>query len=182
MGYLENNLHEDEQCVARVVFSKAAYIPAILLAVLMLLVGAVAGNFSAAFGAAVIVGGGYALIVYIIFKTTVCVVTNKRLLCKKGLICKRTMDVMLDKIDTIYFSNGLLGAIFHYGSLKFISASFFGLNILDRAILHYGMVANITDFKKGVLQALEDAKADNRQKLAVAIGTEVGKASDTISK
>lgn len=160
MGYLEKNLQEGEQPVVRLMFSRWMYAIAAI------------GVYMAPL---------FVLIIWLIRRNTVCVVTNKRLICKKGWICKRTMDIMLDKIDTVYFSNGLFGAIFRCGSLKFVSASFLSMSRWERRILKYGMVKNIAVFKKGIVDAIDMAKAENREEQAKAFGRELNGAKDKVN-
>jgi len=44
-------------------------------------------------------------------------VTNKRLIIKKGIIRLTTAEIPTDRIESIYCTQGLLGRIFHYGTL-----------------------------------------------------------------
>ncbi|MDR0289461.1 MAG: PH domain-containing protein [Treponema sp.] len=44
-------------------------------------------------------------------------VTNKRLMFKRGIIRLLTAEIPTDRIEAIYCTQGLLGRIFHYGTL-----------------------------------------------------------------
>jgi len=44
-------------------------------------------------------------------------VTSKRLIFKKGVIRLTTAEIPTDRIESIYITQGLLGRIFHYGTM-----------------------------------------------------------------
>jgi len=44
-------------------------------------------------------------------------VTNKRLIIKKGVLWLSTAEIPTDRIESIYCTQGILGRIFHYGTL-----------------------------------------------------------------
>ena len=44
-------------------------------------------------------------------------VTNKRLIIKKGVCCLKISEIPVDRIESIYCVQGLLGRIFHYGTI-----------------------------------------------------------------
>ena len=46
-------------------------------------------------------------------------ITNKRLIIKRGIINLAVAEIPTDRIESIYCSQGLLGRIFHYGTVKF---------------------------------------------------------------
>jgi membrane protein YdbS with pleckstrin-like domain len=51
------------------------------------------------------------------FITTEYGVTNKRLLIKKGVLRLTTAEIPTDRIESIYCTQGILGRIFHYGTM-----------------------------------------------------------------
>ncbi|MCW4020371.1 MAG: PH domain-containing protein [Candidatus Bathyarchaeota archaeon] len=55
------------------------------------------------------------------------VITNYRIITKKGFIRKETRELMYDKITDVYVNQGILGRIFNFGTVIPISASGFGL-------------------------------------------------------
>ena len=44
-------------------------------------------------------------------------VTNKRLIMKKGAICIKTAEIPVDRIESIYISQGCLGRVFNFGTV-----------------------------------------------------------------
>ncbi len=53
----------------------------------------------------------------IIYFTTELVITNKRVIAKKGLISRSTIEINLNKIESIQIKQGILGRIFNFGSI-----------------------------------------------------------------
>ncbi len=48
------------------------------------------------------------------------VVTNKRLICKTGLISRKTLEMNLNKIETVNVDQSILGRLFGYGTITII--------------------------------------------------------------
>ena len=57
------------------------------------------------------------LIVYIKYKTTELAITNKRVIAKFGFISRRTIEININKVESIQVDQTLLGRIFNYGTL-----------------------------------------------------------------
>jgi len=55
------------------------------------------------------------------------VITNYRIITKKGFIRKEERELMYDKITDVYVDQGILGRIFNFGTVIPISGSGFGL-------------------------------------------------------
>jgi hypothetical protein len=55
------------------------------------------------------------------------IITNYRIITKKGFIRKEERELMYDKITDVYMNQGILGRIFNFGTVIPISASGFGL-------------------------------------------------------
>jgi len=55
------------------------------------------------------------------------IITNYRIITKKGFIRKEERELMYDKITDVYVTQGILGRIFNFGTVIPISASGFGL-------------------------------------------------------
>ena len=144
MGYVESNLGKDEKILARVTHSKAGLVSAFLVAVILL--GITVGliyftqymndllDKNLQGGALGALSTGLVIIFYLItalvglmgilyfvgaiveISCNQLVVTNKRLLGRSGFIAKKTMDIILLKLDTINASNGIFGALRNFGS------------------------------------------------------------------
>ena len=105
--------------------------------------------------------GGVLLLFGVIFllsgifeiKSAQLVLTDKRLLGRRGFIRKVVVDIMLSKIDTVVSSNGLLGGILNYGNIKIITP---GTGAKNGIVYTY--VSNGDEFRKAVLKSLEQNK------------------------
>jgi uncharacterized membrane protein YdbT with pleckstrin-like domain len=54
---------------------------------------------------------------YIQYKTTELAITNKRVIAKFGFISRRTIEIGINKVETIQVHQGILGRILNYGTL-----------------------------------------------------------------
>jgi uncharacterized membrane protein YdbT with pleckstrin-like domain len=59
----------------------------------------------------------HALSCYINYITSEYAVTDKRVLMKVGLIRRASLEIFLDKIESIHIKQNILGRIFNYGSI-----------------------------------------------------------------
>ncbi len=57
------------------------------------------------------------LIIIIKQLTTEIGVTNRRLICKAGLISRKMIELKIEKIESFSVNQGMLGRLFNYGSL-----------------------------------------------------------------
>jgi len=135
MGYVEKNLTSGETLLYKtrhhwVVLLGPIFIAVLLLALAVaLLVGSSgnrrdSGNWTTAAEAATIVGALLVLaamgtFVYGIAKrnATEMAVTNRRVLIKTGLMSRRTLDLMLARVESIAVEETAFGRMLGYGSL-----------------------------------------------------------------
>lgn len=54
---------------------------------------------------------------FVIYRTSEFAVTTRRVLAKHGLISRRSMEILLTKIEGIEINEGLLGRVFGYGTV-----------------------------------------------------------------
>lgn len=54
---------------------------------------------------------------WILYRTTELAVTNKRIIAKKGLIQRKTVEIFLDKVESVQVEQSVMGRICNYGSL-----------------------------------------------------------------
>lgn len=66
-----------------------------------------------AFGLGLILWG----IAYIKYKTTELAITNKRVIAKFGFISRRTVEINLNKVESIQVDQTIWGRLFNYGTL-----------------------------------------------------------------
>jgi uncharacterized membrane protein YdbT with pleckstrin-like domain len=48
------------------------------------------------------------------------VITNKRVICKTGIISRRTLEMNLNKIETVNVDQSIFGRMFGYGTITII--------------------------------------------------------------
>jgi uncharacterized membrane protein YdbT with pleckstrin-like domain len=48
------------------------------------------------------------------------VITNKRIICKTGIFSRRTLEMNLNKIESVNVDQGIIGRIFGYGTITII--------------------------------------------------------------
>lgn len=70
-----------------------------------------------------IVGIIWLVIRFIAYKTNDLILTNKRVFGKCGLISTTQMQSPLNKIDSVSYSNGLIGKLIGYGTVKIATTS-----------------------------------------------------------
>lgn len=192
MGYVERNLGKDEKILARVTHSKWGLASSILVCLLFVIIIVVVQivihrvedysgeslDYEAIFIQIII----YLLMslcgIYMITNSVIqifysqLVVTNKRVLGRFGLISKRVVDILLLKLDSVNAENGLFGAIFHYGTLTIVSAGTVGRPP------RFPYVNNTEEFRRAVLEAVDKAKAEERQAQAAAQAAAIKRAQD----
>lgn len=102
-SYVDSNLMSGESVVYRSHVSRWSLTGLILLGVLLLPV----------------VGLGLIFLVwaYISYKTTEFAVTDKRLIAKTGLISRNTVEMFLDKVESLNVTQTVLGRILDYGTV-----------------------------------------------------------------
>ena len=57
------------------------------------------------------------LVAFVRYKTTELAVTNKRVIAKFGFISRQTIELNINKVESIQVNQGILGRIFNFGSL-----------------------------------------------------------------
>jgi len=102
-SYVEGALVKDERIlyVGHVSLWSLAFL--ILLGFLLLL----------AFGLGLILW----LVAYIKYKTTELAITNKRVIAKFGFISRKTVELNINKVESIQVDQSILGRIFDFGTL-----------------------------------------------------------------
>jgi uncharacterized membrane protein YdbT with pleckstrin-like domain len=65
------------------------------------------------------VGIGLILLIwaYIRFKTTELAITNKRVIAKSGFISRHTIELNINRVESLQVSQSLFGRIFNFGTL-----------------------------------------------------------------
>jgi uncharacterized membrane protein YdbT with pleckstrin-like domain len=120
MSYIDRNLLTSEQVLYRAHLSWIVFISPSLLILLGLAVLAIDGNI-AAIGAILLLAGlaGF-LGAFIRYKTSEFAVTNKRVIMKVGLVRRTSVELVLNKIESITVVQGIAGRIFNFGSVAIV--------------------------------------------------------------
>ena len=63
------------------------------------------------------IGFLFLLVVFVRYFTTELAFTNKRVIAKFGLISRRTVELKLNKIESVQVTQGVIGRILNYGTL-----------------------------------------------------------------
>lgn len=101
-SYVDANLLAQEKVLYRAHTSLWSLAPLILLGILLL----------------VVVVGLFVLIwAWIKYKTTEFAVTDRRVIAKSGLIARRTVEMFLDKVESLNVEQSVPGRLFDYGSV-----------------------------------------------------------------
>jgi uncharacterized membrane protein YdbT with pleckstrin-like domain len=136
MNYVESILEPGEQIRYHTTVSWTIYTPAILLA----LCGLAALVLGAGIGIGWIVAIGFALAALVAFVpawfrrwTTEIAVTDRRVILKRGLIRRHTVEMNMQKVESVDVDQSLIGRLFDYGNvtIRGTGSSFEKLSMID---------------------------------------------------
>jgi uncharacterized membrane protein YdbT with pleckstrin-like domain len=132
MSYVNSVLGTAEMIKYEADVSLLAFLPRFIFGGLLVLAGLFTftisinekvGDISAEniLGCALLLWGLYAMAMPIIEKeTTELVITNRRIIAKFGLISRYTIEINLQKIESISVSQSIFGRMLNYGDLQII--------------------------------------------------------------
>ena len=111
MGYVESNLLNGENVIAKAKIHRAVFISAIII-----LIPAIVGIINKDDRLSFICFGGFiaALIHGFIDELAI---TNQRIIGKKGLISRETVELKYEKIESISVMQSILGRILKFGTI-----------------------------------------------------------------
>lgn len=124
-SYVDSNLSKGEEVISRAHVSWLSYLFVIsitvvlfLLGILFLIASTVTDNGGAGFAwflliVAAIILGNIALTI----ATTELALTNKRVIAKFGFIRRTTVELRLDKVESIGVNQGIMGRLLGYGNI-----------------------------------------------------------------
>lgn len=111
-NYIESNLARDEQVIEKANVSWLSQFWYLLLGFLFLLMGMPAkNNFFLVVGAILI------MIAIINVLTTELAITNRRIIAKTGLIRRNTIELKVNRVESLGVNQSILGRIFNFGSI-----------------------------------------------------------------
>jgi membrane protein YdbS with pleckstrin-like domain len=128
-GYVDSNLLPNEQVVYRANLHWFYFLRPILwfaFAFFLFRTGASmnaserdAGLGAIILGVLVVFAGIFSAIAHVItYKTSEFAVTNRRVIMKQGFIRRKTMELMLGKVDSLAVDQGIFGRIFGFGTVR----------------------------------------------------------------
>ena len=139
MSYLDQVLQPGEKILYRTTVSWTLFIPGIALLILAIIAYSAlpAGLWASA--ALIIIGlPALFLLVRAWFTrwTTEIAVTNSRVILKRGFIRRHTIEMNMDKVESVDVDQSLLGRIFNYGNItvRGTGSSFEPLRMIDHPL------------------------------------------------
>ena len=102
-SYVEGALTKGEQVIYQGKVSIWSLSPLIIIGLILL----------AAWGLGLL----FLIVAAVRYFTTELAITNKRVIAKFGLVSRSTIEINLQKIESIQVNQGILGRIFNYGSI-----------------------------------------------------------------
>jgi uncharacterized membrane protein YdbT with pleckstrin-like domain len=121
MSYVDRILEPGEVVRYRTSVSWTLYIPAILLALVGVAIPVVSTGYPGLAGFIAILFGVAALIAFVPawFRrwTTEIAVTDRRIILKRGLIRRHTVEMNMEKVESVDVDQTLLGRLLNYGNV-----------------------------------------------------------------
>ena len=123
MSYLDHVLQPGEKILYRTTVSWTLFVPGIALLILAIIIYGVASSSLPSLWANVlfvIIGlPALFLLVRAWFTrwTTEIAVTNSRIILKRGFIRRHTIEMHMDKVESVDVDQSLLGRLFNYGNI-----------------------------------------------------------------
>ena len=140
MSYIGSILEPGEQIRYHTTVSWTIYTPAILLAILAIASLAVGAEVPALTFAGWFVAAVFALAALVAWIrawfrrwTTEIAVTDRRIILKRGLIRRHTVEMNMQKVESVDVDQTLIGRLFNYGnvSIRGTGSSFETLKMID---------------------------------------------------
>ena len=166
--YVEKNLIRDEKIELKAKVNPLYIIKNIIFAIIFIVVGIVVSGIEgiADAGTPILIVclaiGIIILLVGILRLTSIALsVTNKRVIGKVGVLNVHSLDIHIDKVDSVNIKSTLFGRIFRYYTLVIKSAG--------EAAVSFPAISNATQFKNTVTEAIEKHADEARKAQAAEI-------------
>jgi uncharacterized membrane protein YdbT with pleckstrin-like domain len=169
MGYIEKHLISGEKILYKTRLHSIAVLFPILLAVLLgasggfCLYESVADKQSGSEDPKVLAMAGLVLLILaaataalatIKRNATEMVVTNRRVLIKTGIMSRRTIEMLLSRIESIVITEPFLGRMLGYGTVV--------IRGTGGTPEPFNLIANPTEFRRHVQEQIDAGQADSR--------------------
>jgi uncharacterized membrane protein YdbT with pleckstrin-like domain len=138
-SYIEQVLIQGEHLVYRARISVITLMPLILLGVATVWI----------FGLGLV----FWIMAWIKYATTELAITNKRVIAKSGLIQRKTMEMFLNKIESVQVEQGVLARMFDYGTVTIAGTGVHTAAFAD--------IAKPLEFRKHFMSAADTPNQDN---------------------
>jgi len=116
MSYIENNLMSSESVIYRAKLHWVVFLwPAIWFVIALIIFSG--GDAAAAGGGVIVIAILTGISSFIDYSTSEFGITNKRVLAKVGFIRRKSLEVLLTKVEGIQVNQGILGRVLGYGSV-----------------------------------------------------------------
>lgn len=96
--------------------------------------------------------------------TTEIAITDKRIVGKVGLLKTKSLDAPLNKVNNVSVSNGLMGKLFNYGTIRIDTSS---------GVYEFDCIKDAEGFKSQLLSQIDQFDADRIQKQAQAMASAI---------
>ncbi len=93
--------------------------------------------------------------VFVIYKTTEIAITNKRVIAKFGFVSRRTVEINLQKIESIQVDQHVLGRLLGYGTINVAGAGTPSLTVPG--------IADPLQFRKRFMEATDTSQRERCQ-------------------
>ena len=140
MTYIESILEPGEKIRYHTTVSWTVYTPAVLLAICALASAVAAASYSHVTIVGWFIAALFAVAAAVTFVpawfrrwTTEIAVTDRRVILKRGLIRRHTIEMNMNKIESVDVDQTLMGRLFDYGnvSIRGTGSSFEALRMID---------------------------------------------------
>ncbi len=137
-SYIEQVLIQGEHLVYRARISVVTLMPLILLGLATVWI----------FGLGLV----FWVMAWIKYATTELAITNKRVIAKSGLIQRKTMEMFLNKIESVQVEQGVLARMFDYGTVTLAGTGVHTAAFAD--------IAKPLEFRKHFMSAADTPNQD----------------------
>ena len=114
MSYVEKHLMANENIIYQTKLSWTEYLKHVLTLLVGLILLVANGPWGIIFIVFAILSAG---MTYLKIKTSEFAVTDKRVLIKVGLLTTKSLETMLNKVEGIHVTQGIIGKMFNSGSI-----------------------------------------------------------------
>ncbi len=184
-GFIKKSLDPDEKVIMQVELGWCCIVPNIIVGAIILIFFIQMSRMMRAiyyysyymYGSRGLRGGGYLIIGIIICAVIILLgvlrkmswelgVTDKRVIKKNGIIRIRSMDIPLDKINTVVLNRGLFGRMLGMGSMTIVTSSLYRLRL---GVAGGIGIKKAGEFRTCLVDQMEQFKKDEMQQQAEAI-------------